>query len=417
MASPVIVVGAGIAGLTCACQLHRAGIPVLVLDADDRPGGRLKTDVVEGYRLDRGFQVLFTAYPAARELLDYAKLDLCRFAPGALIHHGGMLHDVDADTPIKTAFDEFLSVSDKLKVLDWTWECRGMSIPQIWKMSDMTAYRHLRQLGFSNDFIDRFARPFFGGIFLDRSLNVSRQMFTFVWKMLAEGDTVVPAEGIEAIPRQLADGLPESSLRMNSRVKSLLGDRRVTGVTLESGETIHGSAVVIAAEAPVTEALTGFHTPTAPRSQVCLYFAAPEPPVEQPKIVLRAGEGLVNLVVPVSEVNPHAAPEGHHLVSVTINGESGLSDEELARAAIAEVGPWFPQRNVGAWRLLRTYRIPFAQFDQPPHFRSHLPPATPGRDGLYLAGEFTEHSSIQGALDSGLSCSTLIVEDLTGARA
>ena len=416
MASPVIVVGAGLAGLTCARRLHRAGVPVLVLDAADRAGGRLKTDVIDGFRLDHGFQVLFTAYPAAREELDYAKLDLCRFAPGALIRHGGMLHDVDADTPIKTAFDDFLSIHDKLRVLDWTWECRGMSIPQIWRMSDMPTYRHLRQLGFTEEFIERFARPFFGGIFLDRSLNVSRQMFTYVWKMLAEGDTVVPAEGIEAIPRQLVAGLPERSLRMNARVKSLVGERYVKGVILESGEVLDATAVVLATEAPVTQSLTGFHTPTDPKSQVCLYFEAPEPPIDQPKIVLRAGEGIVNLVVPVSVVNPHAAPDGRHLVSITINGTSEQSDEALAAAALAEVAPWFPQRNVARWRFLRGYRIPFAQFDQPPHFRAHLPSATPGRDGLYLAGEYTEHSSIQGALASGTSCASLVVEDLAGVR-
>lgn len=417
MSSPVVVVGAGLAGLVCARRLHRAGIPVLVLDAADRPGGRLKTDVVDGFRLDRGFQTLFTAYPAAQVELSYEALHLCRFASGALIYHDGELHDLDGDNPLKTAFDTYLSLADKLRLIEWTWECRGMSLRQVWRMPDMPTYRHLRQRGFSTDFIERFARPFLGGIFLDRSLDVSRQMFTFVWKMLSEGDTVVPEAGIEAIPRQLAADLPTASLRMNSRVKSLFGDRRVTGVTLESGETVSARAVILATEAPVAQALSGFGTPIEPRSQVCLYFAAPEPPVDQPKIVLRTGDGLVNLVVPVSEVNPAATPAGQHLVSVTLNGDHALADADLAKAVKAEVAPWFAPRVVDEWRLLAVYRLPFAQFHQPAHFRNHLPATTPGRDGLYLAGEYTEHSSIQGALASGQTCADIVVEDLTGVLA
>lgn len=413
MASPIIVVGAGLAGLVAARELQRRGLPVLVLDAADRPGGRLKTDVVEGYRLDRGFQVLFTAYPAARQLLDYGKLDLQRFAPGALVSDHGELHDIDGDTPLKTAMDGFLSIADKLKVLNLTWECRGMSSEQIWRLPDMPTYRHLRQLGFSNEFIERFARPFFGGIFLDRSLNVSRQMFTFVWKMLSEGDTVVPAEGIEAIPRQLATGLP---LRMNARVKSLVGERRVKGVVLDSGEVLDAQAVIWATDGPALAAATGYETPTAAKSQICLYFSAPEPPTEQPKIILRTGEGLVNVVVPVSMVNPHVGGEDA-LVSVTINGDHPAADDELAAMVKSDAAALLPGLGVESWRLLKAYRIPFAQFAQPPYFRRHLAANTPGRDGLYVAGEITEHSSIQGALASGYETARLAIEDLCGVRA
>lgn len=414
MASPVIIVGAGLAGLACARRLQSAGVPFLMLEASDRPGGRLKTDEVDGFHLDRGFQVLFTAYRSARELLDFGRLDLCRFAPGAFIVHEGEMHDVDGDNPLKTAFDDYLSVADKLRVVDWTWECRGMSLNQIWRMSDMPTYRHLRQLGFSSDFIERFARPFFGGIFLDRSLSVSRQMFTFVWKMLSEGDTVVPAAGIEAIPRQLAESLPESALRMNTRVASLVGEHRIKGVVLESGEVIDASSVIIATDPPVAQKLTGFETPTTPKSQICLYFTAPEPPVEEPKIILRTGHGLVNLVVPVSVVNPRSAPDGEHLVSVTINGDHPAADDELQAMVKSEAEHLLPHRGVEEWRFLQAYRIPFAQFDQPAHFRSHLPSATPGRDGLYLAGEYIEHSSIDGALSSGLHCAEMVAEDLAG---
>ena len=90
--SDVVIIGAGLAGLSCALSLEAAGVSVTLLEASDRPGGRVSTDLVEGFRLDRGFQVLLTAYPEAKRLLDYDALQLKNFEPGALVWHSGKFH-------------------------------------------------------------------------------------------------------------------------------------------------------------------------------------------------------------------------------------------------------------------------------------------------------------------------------------
>lgn len=275
----------------------------------------------------------------------------------------------------------------------------------------MPTERFLRQMGLSNEFLERFARPFFGGIFMDRDLQVSRRMFQYVWKMLSEGDTVLPALGISAIPEQIAQDLPVTAIRLNVRVKSIDTGRKPS-VTTTSGEKIDAAAVVVATEAPEAERLTGFVTPKGARGQVCLHFEAPIAPTDSSLIVLRSGSGRTNMVVPMSNVAPELAPYGKHLVCATILGDSDETDGHLAELVRKEVAAWFPLGRVPEWRLLKVDRIPYAQFAQPPGFNNHLPGNTPGRDGLYFAGEFTVSSSIQGALESGAECAALLLQDL-----
>jgi phytoene dehydrogenase-like protein len=409
MGNPIVVVGAGLGGLVAAKHLQQKGETVVVLEASDRIGGRLVTDEVEGFRLDRGFQVLFEAYPAARAELDYAKLDFRAFSPGCLIRDAGTFHKVDRTDPFGTALSSYLSIGDKLRVVELTRNCLGMSDHQIWHMPDMSTARYARQMGFSPEFLDRFLRPFFGGIFLDRSLSTSCRVFLFYWKMLAQRRTVIPAHGIGEIPAQLAKGL---TIRTGARVSKLSGSSRVSSVVLESGEEIAAKAVVVATESKEAARLAGIETVEGQLGQVCLYFQVPNPIVESPHILLTTDPGLVNMVVPVSGVVPESAPAGKHLVSVTILGDPEESMETLAMMAKAELEDWFPGKGVERWHLLRGYRIPFAQFSQPAGFRSHLPGQTPGRDGLYFAGEFTAYSSINAAMESGANASALLMEDL-----
>jgi phytoene dehydrogenase-like protein len=222
----VIIIGGGLAGLSCAVQLAKSGVDSAVLEATDRVGGRVRSDVIDGFTLDVGFQVLLTAYPSCQELLDYPALRLRYFDNGALIRQSGRFTQL-ADpwrNPGKawaTATNPVASVADKLRI--WRLRsktCRG-SLAELYERPHQTTEQYLRDFGFSERIVDQFFRPFIGGVFLDESLSVSSRMLEFVFRMFSVGGIAVPADGMAAIPRQLAEQLPRGSVNLQSSVVRL----------------------------------------------------------------------------------------------------------------------------------------------------------------------------------------------------
>ena len=412
----ILIVGAGLAGLTCAKELIAAGQQVLVLEAANAVGGRVRTDITEeGYRLDRGFQVLFSAYPAVKRHLKLDDLKPRRFDPGAILVHDDKRYEIadplrEPSQLVADLLNPLIPLSDKLRVLNLTRQVLGLSVADIFSGKgephgqDMSIIDYLHSLGFRDDgFIDNFVRPFYGGILLDRSLASSMRMFQFTYKMLASGDTLIPAEGMQRIPEQLTASLPRASLRLNTPVKELLtSNGKMRGVLLANGETIEAEQVVIATDSPTAAQLTGLPLPTSPMGCVCLYFAGDEQLYTQRKILLNtATKAFVNEAVLITNIAPTYAPPHKHLLSVTVLDAPQADDEELAARAREEMAAWFPDRNLKHWRLLKTYRIPFSQFAQPPGIYDSLPGNATPIEGLYLAGEYTKSSSIQGAMHSG----------------
>ena len=403
----VIIVGAGLAGLTCARRLADAGVPVTILEASDGVGGRVRTDTVDGFRLDRGFQVFFTAYPEAAAMLEYDGLALRPFEPGAMVRAGGRFHRIldplrRPSAALRTLAAPVGTLADKWRVLRLRQRALRGSLEEIFTAPELGTEEALRRAGFGETMLDLFFRPFLGGIFLGRELSTSSRMLHFVTRMLAQGDTTLPSGGMDAIPAQLAAGLPPDSLRVRARVKEITRGRHGVSVRLERGDPVLGKAVVVATDAPGAAQLTGAFPPPAPRGVTCLYFAADRPPVAEP-ILLLDGEGqgpVMTLCVP-SGVAPGYAPAGGHLISATVLGIPREPDLEFERQVRAQLGGWFGAGAVAAWRHLRTYRIPYAQFDQRPGV---LEPAhRPVRLGprLFVCGDHVENSSINGAMASG----------------
>ncbi|ABG03721.1 amine oxidase [Rubrobacter xylanophilus DSM 9941] len=400
------MVGAGLAGLTCAKVLHEGGAEVEVFEASDGVGGRVRTDEREGFLLDRGFQVYFTAYPAARRHLDHGALDLRYFDPGAVILRGGgreVLSDPlrDPGALPSTLLSRSATPADKARVAALALRClagRGPEAAGEAGGEDASTLACLERRGFSRRFIDAFFRPFYGGILLDRGLSASCRVFSFTFRMMARGWAAVPARGMGEIPRQLAARLPEGAVRLESPVEGLLREGgRVRGVRGPWGER-EADAVVVATEAPVAGRLTGEKVPEGSVGEVCLYYETSGVGAGK-KVLLNAEEdAFVNNAVEISNVSGLYAPPGRRLLYAVVLGGFDLPDGELLRRGVEELSRWCPRAD---FRPLGLRRIPYGQFAQPPGVHATLPKNRTSTPGLFLAGEYTVDSSINGAILSG----------------
>lgn len=405
----VLVIGAGLAGLTCARTLQARGVECLVLDAAEAVGGRVRTDEVEGFRLDRGFQVLLTAYPATREWLNYDALRLGNFAPGARVltpagegrvsdpwrAPGRMWETLRA--PIGT-------LADKLRVGALRLASTRGTLDAIWERAERSAAEELRARGFSPLMLERFLRPWLGGIFLERELTTSNRMLFFVYRMFSEGYAALPAGGMQRIPEQLAAGLKPDTCRLGAKVVAVKSGATSGGheIVLADGERINARHVVIACDGATAARLVPELAAPAWRSVTCVQWAAPESPLGGEPVLWLNGTGhgrINNLVVP-SDVAADYAPKGSALVSTTVIGECIETDAELvARLSVELAG--HHGAVVKDWRALAVQRI-----------RCALPVVVPEsgakakqtvREGLWVCGDHFASASIQGAMASGQS--------------
>jgi phytoene dehydrogenase-like protein len=408
----VLIVGAGLAGLCCARELQANGISFQILEASDGIGGRVRTDAVDGFLLDRGFQVLLTAYPEAKRVLDYSRLELKAFLPGAISWYAGRMNKlVDPwRTPgvWKEAFQsEFGTLRDKLRIVRLRSRLRRASIEDIFRRPERSTKEALLAEGFSTEMIHRFFRPFLGGILLDGELKSSSRMFEFVFKMLSEGDTALPAKGMGAIPAQLAEKFPADVIRLNTLVEAV----HENVLTLEGGEKLRGQAVVIAAEGPSAVRLFGEVEP-ASRSVTCFYYVAEEPPIAEPLLVLNGdGAGPVNNFSVISRIAPSYAATDKHLISASVLGTHPLTDVQLGGFIIAQMKNWFG-KVASTWQFLKSYRITHAQPQQYPGALE--PPQRPVRirPGVYVCGDHRDNASINGAMESGRRAAKAVLSDL-----
>lgn len=399
---PVVIVGAGLAGLACALELKQRNIPALVIEAADRVGGRVATDKVDGYLLDRGFQVLLTAYPECQKLLDYQKLQLSNFTPGAMVFKDGQLQTV-AD-PTRVPLELFATLAspigttlDKMKVWLLKEDLVEKPVDKIFSQKETQTVDELNRLGFSREFIESFFRPFMGGIFLEKKLTTTSKMFEFVFNMFSKGFAALPAGGMQAIPEQLAAKLGTSSIRLKTKVVKLGDDF----VELESGEKLKASAIVVATEGTDASKLVNDLPTIETHSVTCLYYEAQKAPIKQPMLILNGqGTGIVNNVCVPTNVSPSYGSGKGHLVSVSVLGTPFDTDEVANDTVKSELKSWFGS-DVDGWKLLAVYRVHNALPDQtPPKIETAERPVKLDSK-LFICGDHRDNASINGALVSG----------------
>ncbi len=393
---PVLIVGGGLAGLACSMTLHRAGVPFLLFDREEFVGGRVRTDEYKGYRLDRGFQILLTAYPEARCFLNYEELDLRSCYPGSRVWFENRFHQV-ADPfrkpkdGLNSLFNPIGMLRDKLRV-----GFLRLGLLSTRSMPDeLPTFQALKQLGFSSSMMDRFWKPFMRGVFLENGLSTSVRKFEETFRLFAQGQTALPRLGIGEIPQQMARSLPPNCLRLSHRVGKV-GNHFVESA---DGQRWEGRAVVLATESDVADQLLGMESekPKSWNSVDCLYFSLPsgDLPIAKPILHLDgSGIGPVNNLTFLSTLSS-CAPQGRALASASVIGQSHRDLHSLTEEARRQLTHWFGKK-VESWDMLKAYRIERAV----PACPSPLHPKSVIR-GVHRCGDFFGLPSIDSALRSG----------------
>lgn len=415
----VTIIGAGLAGLCCARRLHQCGVSFHILEASDDVGGRVRTDHIGGYQLDRGFQVYLPAYPEGQRVLDLPALDLRPFRKGALVwRRGRMNRVVDPSEGLFSAARSLLNpvgtMRDNIRVGRLKSRYLGVPLEKLIGEPNGLTLDELRWAGgFSPAIVERFFRPWLGGVTLDTSLKTSSRFFRFVFRMFAEGGAALPAAGMGAIPTQIATALPAGSMTLNAAVESLSAGEAV----MCDGAAHRSRAIVVATDGVRAARLLGNNLPTPSfHGTVALYYAADVSPVGEPMLVLNGeGQGVVNHVAVLSDVATGYAPAGKSLVCANIVGLPADGDEELDASVRLQLATWFGT-VVQTWSLLAVQRIREALPEQSPAALDPWERPVRVRPGLYVCGDHRDQASINGAMTSGFRTAQAIADDLHAGR-
>ncbi len=403
------IIGAGISGLIAATVLEKNGFHPVIIEATDRVGGRVKTDIVDGYQLDRGFQVLLTAYPAAQKYLNFESLELQNFLPGASIYKNGkqeIIGDPIRDTSLlfSTLFARVGTFTDKLKILKLNNRLKKKTISEIFLDKEQSTLSYLMDLNFSSRIIDEFFKPFFSGIFLENKLETSSRMFEFVYKMFGEGHAALPKGGIEEIPKQLLNNLKNTTFKYSTQVSSVI-EREIE---LDNGQKIKSDFIIIATEpSKLIQKLKNQST----KWQSCdtLYFETENRTIRKPLIgLITKQKSLINNIFYHTSLETSLKPK-KELLSVTVVDNQNLSGKILIDRVQNEL-----EQNCGITtsRFIDMYSIPMSLPKLTELHYEMSPTETLFSESIYLAGDVQLNGSLNAAMISGERAALAVIETL-----
>ena len=406
------IIGGGVSGLIAARVLEKKGFNPIILEASERVGGRIKTDIIKGYQLDHGFQVLLTAYPAVKKYLDYDALELQFFLPGASIfkaHTQSIIGDPlrDISLLISTLFSGIGSISDKFKILKLNQKIKKKSLTAIFSEKEQTTISYLREFGFSKEILNDFFIPFFSGIFLENQLETSSRMFEFVYKMFGEGHAAIPKSGMEAIPKQLLNNLKNTTFHYNTEVANV----KERQITLKNGNTLESDFTILTI--PANSLVSNLKKQSIEwRSCLTLYFETTTRVINKPLIGLIAKPGsLVNNIVYNSSLASVTKP-AHELLCVTVIDDQNLSDHKLVTAVEDELKVLC---DITIIRFIKQYRITKA-LPKLENLKYEMKPSEMQLSkSLFVAGDTQLNASFNAAMISGEQAALAVIKAATNS--
>jgi len=402
----VAIIGAGLAGLACAIELQKNKIDFQIFEASDGVGGRVRSDVIDGFILDRGFQLYNPSYAEGKRLLDYQDLDLKPFTPGVAIRDGKRLRLVV--DPFRSKDFRFRLLRDlpgnpfsQLGLVRYFLKYLITSDAQIATTKDISAQVSLTKSGIKGALLEKLFRPFLQGVFLESELSTSRKFLDVVLKNFLQGIPSVPAKGMQEISNQLAAKLPKEKISLNTKVLSISGNK----LTTSEGE-IEARKIVVATD-PTTAISWLKLEPKKMHSVTTWYFKADKSinSIVKAKPILfvdaqKTGP-LTNAVV-ITNAAPSYAPNGEVLVSASAISPNENADLLSVKKHLSHLFGV----NTDSWQLIKEYKIKEALPAMIPPFS--LVSSNQINNDLFVAGDHRVTSSIQGALLSGTNTATLV---------
>ncbi|PIB31918.1 oxidoreductase [Gaetbulibacter sp. 5U11] len=403
------IIGAGISGLIAATVLEKNGLSPVIIESTDRVGGRVKTDIVDGYQLDHGFQVLLTAYPAAQKYLNLEALQLQSFIPGASIFKNGKQQIIgdplrDKSLLLSTVFARVGTLSDKFKILKLNNKLKKKSLSEIFSSKEQSTKSYLVDFGFSSKMIHDFFNPFFSGIFLENKLETSSRMFDFVYKMFGEGQAALPKGGMQAIPKQLSNNLRRTTFKFNTKVATVNDSE----IILEDGQKIKSDFTIIATE---SSKLVNKLNKKVTEWQSCdtLYFETDSRVINKPLIGLIPEKDAV-----INNIFYHTSLDSDlkgnkELLSVTVVDNQNLSSDKLIQRVQTELKQYC---GINTSKLIKHYNIPMSLPKLKELKYNALPSQTRLTDTIFLAGDLQLNGSLNAAMIAGEKAALGVLDNL-----